>query len=90
MEYSDRIIVELISISFDILTFGGLIIFILVLLFPIAIYEDGKYIQNEELAWQPNLVLYVSGGVLGIGIPLLQQVIAIIYLYNRYKYSNAS
>jgi len=84
----DRIITaELVSILYNMLALGGVIIFLLVLMFPIAIYQDQKHIQKEESGWQPNIVLYILGGILGFGIPLLQQIVGFIYLYKRHKYS---
>ncbi|WP_254763215.1 hypothetical protein [Natrinema marinum] len=74
---------EFISILYNALALIGVILFLLVLIFPIAIYQDQKHIQKGGSTWKSNTILYILGGIFGIGVPLLQQFIAIMYLYKR-------
>lgn len=63
-----------------------LLLIVLTVMFPFALYFDSTNINTNRLEWQPTTVLYVLGGAIGLFVPLLQQLVALLYLYKRHKY----
>lgn len=53
---------------------------------PFAIYFDATTIAESGGEWQPNTTLYVAGAVLGIVVPFLQVIVAVVYLHRRHRY----
>lgn len=90
--YGSLLIVEtdlrlLIEATLLVLSLVGFVGIALIFLFPIMVYKDTKNVLGTDSEWHPFPLLYALGGVFGYFIPLLQQVVGIIYLYKRYKSS---
>ena len=58
----------------------------LLALLPIGLYLDGRKIVEAEVDWEPDITLYVVGGIIGIFIPLLSVAVAGLYLYRRHEH----
>ena len=58
----------------------------MLLLHPFAIYFDATTIAEAGSEWQPNTMLYVAGASLGIVVPFLQVIVAVVYLHRRHRY----
>ncbi len=58
----------------------------MLLLHPFAIYFDATTIAETGGEWQPNTMLYVAGAILGIVVPFLQVIVAVVYLHRRHRY----
>lgn len=93
--YGSLLIIEtdfrlLIIASMLVLSLLGFIGISLIFLFPIVVYKDAKSVLGTDSEWHPIPLLYALGGVFGFFIPLLQQMVGIVYLYKRYKSSTVS
>lgn len=58
----------------------------MLLLHPFAIYFDATTIAESGGVWKPNTTLYVAGAIAGIVVPLLQVIVAVVYLYRRHEH----
>lgn len=89
-----------VTMHFDVATLGSVLILVLyvgillvllfALAFPVALYQDGHRIRESSFEWQPNVGLYVFSGVVGIFVPLVHQVVGLLYLYNRRRHVDLS
>lgn len=66
--------------------FIGILIPIASILFPIALYFDTKYVENTTNRWEPNVGLWMGLAGVGVIVPFIQDILAIIYIYKRHKY----
>lgn len=56
---------------------------------PVAIYFDAKRLKRIGAAWAPDPVPWVSAAVLGIMLPMLSPIVAVVYLTNRFRSDTA-
>ncbi|MCL9815908.1 hypothetical protein [Natronocalculus amylovorans] len=54
-------------------------------LFPVALYEDTRYIRATDPQWKPNPGLYFGIAFLSLFIAILQPIVAISYLIIRHR-----
>ena len=52
---------------------------------PVAIYFDSKRLKRIGAEWAPDPVPWVSAAVLGIMLPVLSPIVAVVYLVNRFR-----
>jgi len=69
--------------TFVLLSYGAIGLLILL---PIGLYMDGKEVVAAETGWQPDVTLYVVGGIAGVFFPLLSIIVAGLYLYRRHVF----
>ncbi len=56
----------------------------LLVLLPAGLYMDGMEVVAAETGWQPDVTLYVVGGIVGVFFPLFGILVAGVYLYRRH------
>ena len=57
----------------------------LLILLPVGLYMDGTSVTGAETGWQPDVTLYVVGGIVGVFLPLVSILVAGVYLYRRHR-----
>lgn len=53
--------------------------------FPIAIHQDAAYVCTHGDSWRPNPGLYLGFAFVSLSFPPLQPLLAIYYLYRRWR-----
>ncbi|PGF16818.1 hypothetical protein CP556_12285 [Natrinema sp. CBA1119] len=87
IESDIRLLTETALLFLSLLGFVGIT---LIFIFPIVVYKDAKSVLGTDSEWHPLPLLYTLGGIFGFFIPLLQQMVGIIFLYKRYNSSSAT
>lgn len=66
---------------------GLILIFFTLILYPIALRNDAKWISGTDSEWKPSANLYTIIGVLVIfSLGLLSFIVSPVYLYRRFKH----
>ncbi len=86
IEANVRLLTEVTLLVLSLLGFVGIT---MIFLFPIMVYKDAKSVLGTDSEWHPLPLLYALGGIFGFFIPLLQQLVGVIFLYKRYNSSKA-
>lgn len=58
----------------------------LLILLPAGLYLDGRQITAARIEWDPDVTLYVVGGIIGIFLPIISIFVAGLYLNRRHKF----
>lgn len=58
----------------------------LLVLLPVGLYMDGRRVAEAPIAWDPDVTLYVVGGIVGILAPVVSVAVAGNYLYRRHEH----